>query len=147
MPKYLVSFSESSFEEQEFKIVNASDESEAIDKFIKAFAVTDNDFLQDVYDKSVNASFAERFWVQTEDEDIIFRKKAQIMIGDDEFKKRVRAFFSRHRDYAERYIDHCFSDEDSPSVDPFPKEMLVYIWVNSNYSDVTAVKLDDIEEI
>jgi hypothetical protein len=147
MPKYLVSFSESPFEEQEFKIVNGSSESEAIDKFIKAFAVTDNDFLQDVYDKSVNASFAERFWMQTEDEEILFHETAQIMIGDEEFKKRVRAFFSRHRDYAERYIDYYFSDEDSPSVDPFPQEMLVYIWVNSNYSDVIAVKLDDIGEI
>ena len=147
MPKYLVSFSESSFEAQEFKIVNALDESEAIDKFIKAFAVTDNDFLQDVYDKSVNASFAERFWVQTQNEDIIFHETAQIIIGDEEFKKRVRAFFGRHRGYAELYIDHYFSEEDSPRIDRFPEEMLIYILVNSDYSDVTAVKLDDIGEI
>jgi hypothetical protein len=66
MPKYLVCFSESPFEEQEFKIVNASSKSEAIDKFIKVFAVTDDDFLEHVYDRAVNASFAERFWMQTQ---------------------------------------------------------------------------------
>ena len=42
---------------------------------------------------------------------------------------------------------YYFSDEDSTSVDPFPQDMLVYIWANSNYSDVMAVKLDDIGEI
>jgi hypothetical protein len=87
MPKYLVCFSESPFEEQEFKIVNASSKSEA------------------------------------------------------------RAFFGRHRDYAELYINHYFSEEDSPRMDRFPEEMLIYILVNSDYSDVTAVKLDDIGEI
>jgi hypothetical protein len=147
MPKYLVSFSASPFEEQEFKIVNASSERDAIDKFIKAFAVKDHGFLGDVYDKSVNASFAERFWMQTEDEEILFHETAQIMIDDEEFKKRVRAFFSRHHDYAERYIDYFFSNADRSSVDPFPQEMLVYIWVNANYGDIVAVPLDDIGEI
>ena len=147
MPKYLVCFSESPFEEQEFKIVNASSKSEAIDKFIKVFAVTDDDFLEHVYDRAVNASFAERFWVQTQNEDIIFHETAQLIIGDEEFKKRVRAFFGRHCGYAELYIDHYFSEEDSPRIDRFPEEMLIYILVNSDYSDVTAVKLDDIGEI
>ena len=74
MPKYLVCFSESPFEEQEFKVVNASNESEAIDKYIKVVAVTDNNFLTYVYDKSVNTSFAENFWMQTEEEEIIFHE-------------------------------------------------------------------------
>jgi hypothetical protein len=147
MSKYLVCFSQSSFEEQEYKIVNASSENEAIDKYIKVFGVTDNDFLEYVYNKSVNTSLAENFWMQTEEEDIIFNETAQIIIGDDEFKKRVRAFFGRHRDYAGLYIDHYFSDKDSPGFDQFPEEMLVYIYVNSAHSQVTAVKLDDIGEV
>lgn len=147
MPKYLVCFSESPFEEQEFKIVNASGESEAIDNYIKVFAITDNDFLTYVYDKSVNASFAENFWMRTEDEDVKFHETAQIIIEDEEFKKRVRAFFSSHPDYAELYIDHYYSDEDSPRIDLFPQEMLVYMCVNSDYGHVTAVELDDIGEI
>ena len=147
MSKYLVCFSQSPFEEREFKIVNALSESEAIDKYIKVFAVTDNDFLTYVYDKSVNASFAENFWMRTEEEDIIFHETAQVIIGDEKFNKRIRAFFSRHLDYAELYIKHYYNDRDSPRVDPFPEEMLVYMWVNSGHSQVTAVKLDEIGEI
>jgi hypothetical protein len=147
MPKYLVCFSQSPFEEQEFKIINASSENEAIAKYIKVFAVTDNDFLEYVYEKSVNTSFAENFWMQTEDEDIIFHETAQLIIRDEEFNKRVRAFFRRHRDYAEHYIKHYYSDQDTPKVDPFPEEMLVYMYMHSDHSQVTAVNLDDIEEI
>ena len=147
MSKYLVCFSQSPFEEQEFKIVNASSENEAIAKYVKVFSVTDNDFLEYVYDKSVNTSFAENFWMQTEDEKIIFHKTAKLIIGDEEFKKRIMAFFNSHRDYAELYIDHYYSDKDSPGIDPFPEEMLTYIYVKSGHSQVTAVKLDDIEEI
>ncbi len=146
MPKYLVCFSESPFEEQEFKIVNASRKSEAIDKFIKVFAVTDGDFLEHVYDRAVNASFAERFWVQTQDEDIIFHETAQILIGDEEFKKRVRAFFGRHRDYTDLYIDYYFSAEDRPKTGHFPEEMLIYMWVNCDFGHVTAVELKDFKE-
>ena len=147
MPKYLVCFSQSLFKEREFKIVNASNENEAIAKYVKVFAVTDNDFLEYVYDKSVNTSFAENFWMGTENENIIFHETAQVITGNEEFKKRVRAFFNSHRDYAELYIDHYYSDKDRPIADPFPEEMLVYIYVNSGHSQLTAVKLDDIEEI
>ena len=147
MPKYLVCFSQSPFEEREFKIVNAASENEAIDKYIKVFAVTDYEFLEYVYDKSVNTSSAENFWMQTEDEDIIFHETEQIIIGDEEFNKRVRAFFSSHRDYAELYIDHYYSDQARPSIDQFPQEMLVYIYVHSGHSQVSAVKLDDLGAI
>ena len=147
MPKYLVCFSQSPFEERECKIVNASSENEAIAKYIKVFAVIDNDFLKYVYEKSVNTSFAENFWMQTENENIIFHETAQVIIGDEEFNKRVRAFFGSHRDYAELYIDHYYSDQDTPRIDPFPEEMLVYIYVHSGHSQITAVKLDDIGEI
>jgi len=147
MPTYLVCFSHSSFEDREFKIVNAPSESEAIAKYIKVFAVTDNDFLEYVYEKSVNTSFAENFWMQNEDGNIIFHETAQVIIGNEEFNKRVRAFFGRHRDYAELYIDHYYSDQARPSIDQFPQEMLVYIYVHSGHSQVSAVKLDDIGAI
>src|SRR5687767_10848808 len=119
MPKYLVCFSQGPLEEREFKIVNAASENEAIDKYIKVIAVRDNHFLAYVYDKSVNTSFAENFWMQTEEEDLIFHETAQGIIGDEEFKKRVRAFFGRHRDYAELYIDHYYRDQDKPRGHPF----------------------------
>ena len=74
-------------------------------------------------------------------------RRSQIIIGDDEFEKRVRAFFSRHPDYAELYIKYYFSNKDRPGAESFPEEMLVYMYVNSGHGDIIAVKLDDIKEI
>lgn len=146
MPTYLVGFSESQFQEQEFKIINASSESEALATFIKVFAITDDTFLEDVYDRSVNASFAERFWLQTDDEEIVFHETGETVIDDEEFKRRVRSFFGQYRIYAERYLDHYFSEQGSSKTHPFPEEMLIYIWTSSDFSSVTAIKLDQIEE-
>jgi hypothetical protein len=90
-------------------------------------------------------SFAENFWLQTEGEETLFDKTGRIVIDDEEFKKRVRAFFGGHRDYAERYIAYYFDAEDRPKSGPFPPEMLIYMWVKSDFSRVTAVELDDLE--
>jgi hypothetical protein len=145
MPTYLVGFSESESQEQDFKMIEASSENEAIDTFIQTFAIAEDLFVEYVYSRSVNMSFAENFWVQTEDEDTLFNKTGRIVIGDEEFKKRVRAFFGGHRDYAERYIAYYFDAEDRPKSGHFSQEMLIYMWVNSDFSRVTAVELDDVE--
>ncbi len=145
MPTYLVGFSESEAQEQDFKMIEASSENEAIDTFIQTFAIAEDLFVEYVYSRSVNMSFAEQFWLQTEGEDTLFNKTGRIVVDDEEFKKRVRAFFGRHRDYAERYIAYYFDAEDCPNTGPFPQEMLIYMWVYSDFSGVTAVELDDFE--
>src|SRR5262249_43160214 len=122
MQKYLVGISGSQFQEQEFKIVNASSENGAIAKFVRTFAAADDTFLEYVYDRAANLSFAEHFWLQTEDENTIFNETGQIMIDDAEFKKRVRVFFDRHPNYAEIYLDYYFSEENGSRTDLFPEE-------------------------
>jgi hypothetical protein len=145
MPKYLVGFSDSDSQEQDFKTIEASSANEAIDTFIQTFAIAEDLFVEYVYSRSVNMSFAEQFWLQTEGEDTLFNKTGRIVIDDEAFKKRVRTFFGRHRDYAERYIAYYFDAEDRPKSGHFPQEMLIYMWVNSDFSGVTAVELDDLE--
>ncbi len=145
MPTYLVGFSDSESPEQDCKMIEASSENEAIDKFIQAFAIADDLFVEYVYSRSVNMSFAEHFWLQTEDEDTLFDKTGQIVIDDEAFKKRVRAFFGSHRDYAERYMAYYFDAEDGPKTGHFPQEMLIYMWVHSDFSRVTAVECDGSE--
>ena len=146
MPKYLVGFSDSEYQEQDSKMIDALSENEAIDKFIKVFAIAEDIFVEYVYSKSINCSIAEQFWLQTEDENTLFNKTGQIVIDDEEFKKRVRAFFGRHRDYADLYIDYYFSAEDRPKTGHFPEEMLIYMWVNCDFGHVTAVELKDFKE-
>ena len=146
MPKYLVSFSDSEYQEQDSKMIDALSENEAIDKFIKVFAIAEDIFVEYVYSKPVNCSIAEQFWLQTEDENTLFNKTGQIVIDEEEFKKRVRAFFGRNRDYADLYIDYYFSAEDRPKTGCFPEEMLIYMWVNCDFGHVTAVELKDFKE-
>ena len=146
MPTYLVGFSESESQEQDFKMIEASSENEAIDTFIQTFAIAEDIFVEYVYSRSVNMSFAENFWMQTESEETLFDKTGRIAIDNEEFKQRVRVFFGRHCDYAERYIAYYFNAEDCPNTGPFPQEMLIYMWVHSDFSRVTAVELDDFEE-
>jgi hypothetical protein len=146
MSKYLVGFSDSEFQEQDSKMIDASSENEAIHKFIKVFAIAEDIFVEYVYSKSINCSIAEQFWLQTKDENTLYNKSGQIVIDDEEFKKRVRAFFGRNHDYADLYIDYYFSAEDRPKTGRFPEEMLIYMWVNSNFGDVTAVELEDFKE-
>ncbi len=66
--KYLVGISESQFGERQFKIVAASSPEEAVSRFAIEFAAKDELFSEYVHGKSVNASFAEHFWLQTKDE-------------------------------------------------------------------------------
>ena len=145
MPTYLVGFSESEAQEQDFKMIEASSENEAIDTFIQTFAIAEDIFVEYVYGRSVNMSFAENFWMQTESEETLFDKTGRIAIDNEEFKQRVRAFFGRHCDYAERYIAYYFDAEDCPNTGHFPQEMLIYMWVHSDFSGVTAVELGDFE--
>jgi hypothetical protein len=91
MPTYLVGFSDSESPEQDFKMIEASSANEAIDTFIQTFAIAEDLFVEYVYSRSVNMSFAENFWLQTEGEDTLFNKTGRIVIDDEEFKKRGRA--------------------------------------------------------
>jgi len=65
------------------------------------------------------------------------------LIDDVEFKQRVREFFGDNRDWADLYIDYYFSDEDEQR-DSFPKEMLIYIWFESEWAEVMVADLDEL---
>ena len=65
MPKYRVGFSDSEYQEQDSKMIDALSENEAIDKFIKVFAIAEDIFVEYIYSKSINCSIAEQFWLQT----------------------------------------------------------------------------------
>jgi hypothetical protein len=143
-PTYLVGFSDSSFEDREFGIVNAPDTDDATLLFIQVFGLHSDEFIEYVYDKSVDGSLAEHFWVQTEEEDAVFSDQGEVCIDDEEFRVRVLTFFTEHSDFAERYLDHYFRDQEEPPTDLFPDEMLLYIWLNADWAEIEAIPLDDI---
>ena len=146
--RYLVGFSEREFAKGEFRIITATNLSEAINAFIRNVGVKDENFLGYVYDKAVNLSFAEHFWVQDEDEVSSFTKSRAVEINEEDFKRRVREFFGGHDDFADLYLNSYFEDDDSSTINhDFPDEMLVYIWDNHDWSSLTAFDLAHVEEI
>lgn len=147
-PMYLVGSSEAEFGELEFSVVEAADEKTAIAMFIQDAASHNEFFLENVYARSVNMSFGEHFWISTKKETEQFMQDGEIIVTEEEFKQRVRDFFSTHPDFAELYIDFWFdlTIDETPEV-PFPPDMMVFIWVNTKYSDTIAVRLDSLHQV
>lgn len=127
----------------------ASSKDEAIDKYISQIEIHSELFLEHLYDKSVNMSFAEHFWLQTEVEQKHFMSnEGDVRTTDEQFEQRVKSFFGEYKDYSALYLDWYF-DMDRGSDDvKFPTEMLLYIRYNSpDWSRPFAMRLDRIKEI
>lgn len=146
--KYLVGISDSRFEEQKFKVIEVPNNEEAIREFVRRYGISEGLFLEHVYSKSINSSFAEIFWLDTDDEEERFNETGEITVDEDEFKRRVRAAFGEHSDFANLYIDYYFSDEAESTNGKrtlFPEEMLIYMWLNFPWSGATAFEMTELE--
>jgi hypothetical protein len=147
--KYLVGSGDSEFKEQGFAIVNADNPQEALIKYVRVIGVYEDTFLGYLYEKSVNMSFAENFWLQKEEEQELFNDNGSIEVDDDEFKRRVRDFFKEHHDFASHYINYYFGDYlDTPEPDYFPVEMRVFMFLNDTWAEgFIAIPMTDLQEI
>lgn len=143
--QYIVGDSEISFGEGEFHIITAKSSDEAINKFIKEFAVQEDIFLTHVYDKSINMSFATKFWLQNQEDEDRYMESAEALISEDEFKSRVYDFFGTDRNHADIFIDYYFSDEDEEDAkekELFTQDMLVHMWTGLPFCKVEAFELE-----
>ena len=154
--KYLVGCSDVEFGEQDFAIIEASTESEATLAFVRQIATHESGFQENVYERSVNMSFAERFWLETWPENETFMNSGEITATEDDFRQRVQAFFAPHNDYAELCLTHYFhpdrfADPLPGAVQfaepPFPEDMLLFIWLNYDYCRLTTMALSEVQEI
>jgi hypothetical protein len=149
--QFIVGQSETTFADREFAIVEASSLSEAVQKYVEQVAVKEELWLRNVYDRAINMSFAETFWLQG-GEVGHFMETGRVEIDGDEFNRRVRQFFGEHQDFARLYLDFYWNVDEMPIEEfinnaIFPTEMLAYMWLNSNWSEVVAIPLDDIEKV
>lgn len=144
---YLIGQGDEEFRDIELTIVVASSPEEAIEKFGKQVAIKDEDFLDYVYGKVINDSFAETFFLHTREENALFTRTGHVNVSDEDFAKRVREYFGEHSEFADLYIAHFFGDDDENDNTTFPDDMLFYIWTNSNWTMLKAVNLADIERL
>lgn len=110
--KYIVGHSESNFEEQDFIILDAENEQDAIIKFLNLYEIKEVAFIEYVHNHSTNMSFAEYFWFVTEEKNEHLVKTGETLIDKDTFNQRDRNFFKHHSDYADLYISYYWGDKE-----------------------------------
>lgn len=138
--KYIVGFSESAIEDVQLTIVNAENPEHALDKFAVGIGIKEPKFIEYVYDRPV-------IWLATDEEIEEYDETGVLTIDDEELKRRVKEFFGENTDYAQAYLDYYYSDQKA-SEDTFPKDMLLYIWFESDWAaDVLVAPLDELPVI
>jgi hypothetical protein len=123
--EFIVVTGEDTFNDgQTLFLVNANNEEEALIKYAKQIAINDDDFLYYVYDVSITDGFASNFWV-----------------ANDYSKNAVFDFFGKHKEFAKVYDNFYASylkafdrNEEDFEFESFPKEMLAYIFANTNWT-------------
>ncbi len=147
MPRqYIVGFSESEIEDIHLALVNAENPEHALDKYAAEIGIKEEKFIEYVYDRAVELSLAENFWLREDYELEEYEKSGRVLIDEAEFRRRVKEFFGENREYAEQYLEYYYSNRE-PVQGNFPDEMLVYIWFEAQWADVLVVALDDLPVI
>lgn len=147
MPRqYIVGFSESDIEDIRLALVHAENAEHALDKYAAEVGIKEEKFIEYVYDRAVDLSLAENFWLREDYELEEYVITGKILIDEAEFRRRVKEFFGENRVYAEQYLEYYYNNHESGQGD-FPAEMLLYIWFEAQWADVLVVALDDLPVI
>lgn len=126
-----------------FTRIIAPDAATAITTFLTTVAPTHQVFLGYVSSTTINLSFAEQFWIQTDADDDLF-EQGRLQVSDELFAERAQRFFGAHHDYADLYLTYYFNANSSDTPRPnFPPEMLAYIWQHTQFAEVRALPVGE----
>jgi len=124
-------------------IVEACSLEKAKDKFCENFYKNDELFKEDIYLKSINMSFFEKFWIGKE------KKSGEYgTVEENVFEKRVRKYFKDFPSYAENLLNYWISKDFNQDNFNFPDEMLLYIyrkefdsWINCQILNLLDIQV------
>lgn len=140
---FLVELTDTPDDEPSFAHIVAPDAKTAITMFLTIHAPNDAVFLKYVYRPTITLSFAEQFWIRTNDDDDLF-DQGRLQLSDEVFAERVQQFFGAHVDYADLYLTYYFNAVSRDTPQPtFPPAMLVYVWQQTKYSEVSAIPVGE----
>lgn len=141
MPVFIVGGPDSGLEQQDFVIIRAISKEDALNLYARKIGIQDETFLEFVYEKSANVSFAERFWLETEQERQEFSSGGDF-VDDEVFSQRVRLFFREHSEWAETFLEAYFGDSPDEPMSDFPKDMFLFMFMESWVNDVLAIEIE-----
>lgn len=147
--RFIVGDTSSMLSDRDFVIITAPDAESAETEYLQKVAIHDDIFFAHVYERIVNASFAEHFWLQTPEEKAQFAADGAILASAEDFNTRVRKFFGEHQDFAQKYLDFYWDESEvAPPLDLFPDDMLLYMLVGyPDWINLEVIPLSEIEEI
>lgn len=132
-------------------ITNAATPEGAKQNYAYKMGIKEQWFQEDVYTRSVNMSFAERFYLQSQEELDRFSVDGTILIDQAEFERRVRRLFASRPPWARLYLS-MWNDQETPQdmlhvTHPFPDDMLIFMYLNYDAPDdgLTVVPTQDLK--
>lgn len=142
MNKYLFLESHEGDPSKSCFIVEALTKEDAAKKVAKSLIRTEEIFIGHVSDRCINMCFAEKFWIQTEQDYRIFESNCEANIDENEFKNRVKTYFSANPKLADEYIYYYFSEIP---YELLSDELLIDIWIRDwdkfNITDINEIKI------
>lgn len=132
-------------------IVQASNAEEACRLAAKKLFKFDKLFIEHLKECTINMSFAEKFWLQQEEEQDYFCRHHESLIDFDEFQKRVKNYFgscaNAAQDYISFYILTCNERENEAFIafENFTKSAEDFLI--KEYIDFTEIEAIDISKI
>lgn len=143
--KYLVLPADQSVAASAARVIVAPDEAAAINAYLLNVIAVDSEFRNHVLDRSVNISFAERFFLQTEEEKEHHGQDLPVDTEDEIIFNRVRAYFEDRPDLGKWYANYLATgDADGLSEDIFT---FVALREGRAHEEIMAVDLDTIPVI
>jgi len=122
-------------------IVFAENASEAIDKFLRKIYAKDNAFREDVLDRCVNMSFAERFFIVTDKEKEDFENGC-LKVDLTAVGERIRTYFSMNPAVGEKYFTYLQSGDESVLDDE-----VFEVIAASDTDGIAALKMTDLPRV
>lgn len=142
MPTFIVGGTDSELSQLDFVIIRANSKQDALNAYAYAIGIQGKTYQEFIYEKAVNMSFAEQFWLETEEEKRAFDSGGDVLASDEVFSERVRAFFRGHPEWGQIYLDSYFGGSQDEPMSGFPEAMLLFIFSETWKNDVLAVEIE-----
>ena len=149
MNTYIVYFSDTEIKNGDLgdiKFIKTTSKEEALEIFCLNYVATDENFIDNVYDKSVNMSLAEQFYTGCFNER--GENKFTIKQLDNIFKANVRAYFdnAEYAEYAELYINYMLDEKEDKNF-IFPSDFMVCVLKKEQYTWSGKIIVEDIKNL
>jgi hypothetical protein len=141
-------------ESDQLFIVKGETPKDALYNAAKILYRTDEMFIEHMSMRAINMSFAEQFWLQSDEEENTFSETGKVMIDENEFIKRAEQHFGCHTQACSEYLSYLFfndyesDDEERAAYNKFADnhpEFLISEWIS--FSDYEAVAIDEIKRL